>query len=183
MTWASGLDSNGRPIIKEDPAPTPEGKRVCPEGAGATNWPSASFNPQTGQFLVFATEACHIFTKNEEPFELGKSFYQGTERRSPGDASQKFLRALDIQTGQIAWEIANIGGGPLDSGLMTTAGGFVFYADGNGAIVAADARDGRILWHFETGQQFKGSPMVYTIDGKERLVIVAGQTVLSFGVR
>jgi PQQ-dependent dehydrogenase (methanol/ethanol family) len=183
MTWASGLDATGRPIIKEDPAPTIEGKRVCPEGAGATNWPSASFNPQTGQFLVFATEACHIFTKNEEPFELGKSFYQGTERRSPSDPPQKFLRALDMQTGQIAWEIPNIGGGPLDSGLMTTAGGFVFYADGNGAIVAADAKDGKILWHFETGQQFKGSPMVYTIDGKERLVFVAGQTVLAFGIR
>lgn len=184
MTWASGLDpKTGRPIIREDPAPTVEGKRVCPPGAGATNWPSASFNPLTGQFLVFATESCRIFTKNEEPFELGKSFYQGTERHSPGDTSRKFLRALDIQTGKIAWEIPDIGGGPLDSGLMTTAGGFVFFGDGNGAIVAADARDGKILWHFETSQEFKGSPMAYAVDGKERLVFVSGQTVLSFGIR
>lgn len=47
---------------------------------------------------------------------------------------------------------------------MTTAGGFVFFGDGYGAIVAADANDGEVLWHFETGQQFKGSPMAYTID-------------------
>jgi PQQ-dependent dehydrogenase (methanol/ethanol family) len=184
MTWSSGLDpKSGRPIIKEDPAPTKEGTRVCPEGAGATNWPSASFYPPTGQFLVFATEACHVFVKNEEPFALGKSFYQGTERRSPGDPTQKFLRAIDIQTGKIAWEIPNIGGGSLDSGLMTTAGGFVFYGDANGAIVAADANGGKILWHFETGQQFKGSPMTYSIDGHQRLVLIAGQTVLSFGLR
>jgi alcohol dehydrogenase (cytochrome c) len=184
MTWASGLDpKTGRPIIKEDPAPTYEGKRVCPPGAGATNWPSASFDPQTGQFLVFASETCQIFTKTDDPFEIGKSFYQGTERRSPTDTSEKFLRAMDIQTGKIAWEIPNIGGGPLASGLMSTAGGFIFYGDGSGAVVAADARDGKILWHFDTGQQFKGSPMAYTVDGKERLVFIAGQTVLSFGIR
>ena len=184
MTWSSGLElKTGRPIIKEDPTPTTEGTRVCPEGAGATNWPSASYYPPTGQFLVFATEACHIFVKNEEPFALGKSFYQGTERRSPGDPSQKFLRAIDIHTGKITWEIPNIGGGPLDSGLMATAGGFVFYADANGAIVAADATNGKILWHFETGQQFKGSPMTYTIDGHQRLVLIAGQTILSLGLR
>lgn len=183
LTWTTGLDATGRPIIKEDPAPTTEGKRVCPTGAGATNWPSASYDPQTGQYLVFATESCQVFTKNDEPFELGKSFYEGTERRSPGDTSQKFLRAIDIQTAKIAWEIPNIGGGSLASGLMTTAGGFVFYGDGGGAVVAADAKNGRILWHFDTGQQFKGSPIAYIIDGKERLVMIAGQTVLAFGIR
>jgi alcohol dehydrogenase (cytochrome c) len=67
--------------------------------------------------------------------------------------------------------------------LISTAGGIVFYADGSGAVVVADARDGKILWHFDTGQRFKGSPMAYTIDGKERLVLVAGQSVLSFGIR
>jgi PQQ-dependent dehydrogenase (methanol/ethanol family) len=184
MNWASGLDpKTGHPIIKEDPAPSYEGKRICPTGAGATNWPSASYNPQTGQYLVFATESCNIFAKNDEPFELGKSFYQGTERHSPGDVTEKFLRAIDIQTGKIAWEIPNIGGGSLASGLMSTAGGFVFYGDGSGAVVAADAKDGKLLWHFNTNQQFKGSPMAYTVDGKERLVLVAGQTVLSFGIR
>jgi PQQ-dependent dehydrogenase (methanol/ethanol family) len=184
ITWASGLDpKTGRPIIKEDPAPTTEGKRVCPEGAGATNWPSASFYPPTAQFFVFATEDCHVFVKNEEPFALGKSFYQGSERQSPGDPTKKFIRALDIQTGQIAWEIANIGGGPLDSGLMTTAGGFIFYGDANGAVIAADAKSGKILWHYETGQQFKGSPMSYSIDNKQRLILIAGQTILSFGLR
>lgn len=183
MTWASGLDpKSGRPILKEDPAPTYEGKRVCPTGAGATNWPSAAYHPETGQFLVFASEACAIFVKNDDPFEIGKSFYQGTQRRSAGDVAEKFLRAIDIQTGKIVWEIPNIGGGPIASGLMATAGGFVFYGDGFGAIVAADARNGKALWHFDTGQEFKGSPMAYTVDGHQRLVMIAGQTVLSFGV-
>ena len=65
---------------------------------------------------------------------------------------------------------------------MATAGGFVFYGDGHGTIVAADSTNGKILWNFSTGQEFKGSPMTYMIDGKQRLVMIAGQTVLSFGV-
>jgi len=183
MTWSSGLEpKTGRPIIKEDPAPTTEGTRVCPEGAGATNWPSASYYPPTGQFLVFATEACHIFVKNEEPFALGKSFYQGTERRSPGDPSQKFLRAIDIQNGKIAWEIPNIGGGPLDSGLMTTAGGFVFYADANGAIVAADATNGKILWHAGLGANISNGPETYMLDGQQYVVVGAGDSLFAFTV-
>src|ERR1700722_17446249 len=65
LNWASGLDKDGHPIITKDPAPTTEGNLICPPGAGATNWPSASFYPPTGQYLVFATEACQIYTKNE----------------------------------------------------------------------------------------------------------------------
>ena len=66
---------------------------------------------------------------------------------------------------------------------MSTAGGIVFYGDGSGAVVAADAKDGKILWHFETGLEFAASPMAYSVDGKERLVIAAGNTVYSFGIQ
>ena len=33
---------------------------------------------------------------------------------------------------------------------MATAGGLMFYGDGNGAFVAADAKNGAPLWHFNT---------------------------------
>jgi PQQ-dependent dehydrogenase (methanol/ethanol family) len=182
MSWASGVDKDGRPILKGDSTPTYEGTRVCPTPAGATNWPSGSFDPQTGHFLIFANESCAVYVKRDEEFELGKSFYGGTTRRSVGDTSEKFLRAIDVQTGKIAWEIPKIGGSGIASGLMSTAGGLVIYGDGFGAIVAADAKNGSLLWHFNTGQSFKGSPMVYSIDGKERIVMIAGQTVISFGL-
>jgi alcohol dehydrogenase (cytochrome c) len=96
---------------------------------------------------------------------------------------EKFLRAIDIQTGKITWEIPKVGGSGIASGLMSTAGGIVFYGDGSGAVVAADANNGHLLWHFNTSQMFKGSPMTYTVDGHQRLAITAGQTVLSFGLQ
>ncbi|HTF65503.1 MAG TPA: hypothetical protein VK638_22745 [Edaphobacter sp.] len=42
--------------------------------------------------------------------------------------------------------------------------------------------DGKLLWHFNTGQSFKRSPMVYMVDGHQRFAFTAGQTVISFGV-
>lgn len=182
MNWASGLDKNGRPILMPNIEPTAEGVKVCPNTSGATNWPAAAFDPQTGQFLVFASEMCAIFIKREQEFVLGKGYTGGTTRRPPGETGQKFLRAIDVQTGKIAWEIAGIGGSIEASGLMATAGGFVFYGDGFGALHAADVRGGKQLWSFNTNESIRGGPMAYVVDGKERLAIVAGQTVLVFGV-
>ena len=52
-----------------------------------------------------------------------------------------FLRAIDIQTGKIAWEIPQIGARASWGGLMATAGGLVFFGDDSGAFVAADAQN------------------------------------------
>ena len=44
-------------------------------------------------------------------------------------------------------------------------------------------KDGKILWHFNTGQRVESSPMAYTVDGHERLVLITGQTVVSYGIQ
>jgi glucose dehydrogenase len=66
---------------------------------------------------------------------------------------------------------------------MATAGGLVFYGDGNGAFIAAAARDGKLLWHFNTGQTWRSSPMTYTVDGNQYVGVAAGSMILAFGLR
>jgi PQQ-dependent dehydrogenase (methanol/ethanol family) len=183
ITWASGIGEDGRPKLLPGNEPTVDGQRVCPAVAGAANWPSSAFHPATGLFYMFAEESCNIYSKNDQWWEAGKSFYGGGTRRSPGDAAGgKFLKALDIQTGKTVWEIPDIGGGILGSGLMATAGGLVFYGDGSGAFVAADAKSGKLLWHFNTGQSWKASPMTYTVEGRQFIAIAAGSTIVAFGL-
>ena len=80
-------------------------------------------------------------------------------------------------------EIPDVGGGIPGSGLMATAGGLVFFGDGSGAFVAADAKTGKRLWHFNTGQQWKAGPMTYTVDGTQYIGVAAGSTILAFTVR
>jgi PQQ-dependent dehydrogenase (methanol/ethanol family) len=183
ITWASGIGKDGRPQLVNDQEPTIQGTRVCPSVEGATNWPSTAFSSDTGFFYLMAYESCSIFTKNSQWWEQGKSFYGGSTRRSPGDISKKYLRALDLQTGKIAWEIPDVGGGILASGLLSTAGGLVFYGDSSGgAFVAADAKTGRLLWHFYTGQSWKSGPMTYAIDGKQYVAVAAGSTIMAFAL-
>jgi alcohol dehydrogenase (cytochrome c) len=183
LTWASGIGADGRPRLLASYENSVEGTRTCPAVAGAANWPSTAFNPATGLFYVMASEGCAVYRKNSNWFELGKSFYGGTTRTAPIEGGGKFLRALDLQTGKMVWETARVGGGAIASGVMSTAGGLVFYGDNtDGALIAINAATGQRLWQLETHQTWKASPMTYAIDGKQYVGVVAGSTVRVFGL-
>jgi alcohol dehydrogenase (cytochrome c) len=183
LTWASGIGPDGRPKLLPGNDPNAEGQRVCPAVAGAANWTSTAFSPVTQLFYLFADESCSVYTKNDKWWEAGKSFYGGTTRRAPGgSATSKSLKAIDVQTGKTAWEIPAVGAGILGSGLIATAGGLLFYGDSSGAFVAADAKNGAPLWHFNANQLWKAGPMTYTVDGQQYIGVAAGSTILAFGL-
>jgi len=60
-----------------------------------------------------------------------------------GDPPHRYLRALDIQTGKIAWEIDQKIPGANYGGVLSTAGGVVFYTESTGAFAAVDAKPAR----------------------------------------
>ena len=95
---------------------------------------------------------------------------------------KKYLRALDLQTGKIAWEYAQTGPGDSWAGLLATASGIVFFGDDNGAFTAVSAVDGKPLWHFQLNERWKASPMTYPIDGKQYVGIAGSSTVTVFGL-
>jgi len=183
LTWASGIDAKGRPRLLPGYENSVEGTQTCPSVSGAANWPSSAFNPSTGLFYVMASEACSVYRKNSDWFEFGKSFYGGTTKNATIEGGGKSVRALDLQTGKLVWEVSNVGGGITGSGLMSTEGGLVFYGDNTGgAFVAVDAKTGARLWNFDTQQVWKSSPMTFAIDGKQYISTVAGPTVRVFGL-
>ena len=183
LTWASGIGADGRPQLLPGYENDADGTRTCPAVSGAANWPSSAFNPETGLFYVIASEACAVYRKNADWFELGKSFYGGTTQPVAIDGGGTFLRALDLQSGKLMWEVPKIGGGVTGSGLMSTAGGLVVYGDNiGGALIALDAVTGQRLWRFETQQTWKSSPMTYAIDGIQYIGVVSESTVRVFGL-
>ena len=68
------------------------------------------------------------------------------------------------------------------SGVLSTAGGLVFYGETGGGFAAVDAKAGRTLWHFETNQAWKASPMTYMISGRQYIAIAAGGNIFSFAL-
>jgi len=183
LTWASGIGADGRPKLLPGYENSADGTQTCPAVSGAANWPSSSFNPATGLIYVMASEACAVYRKNTEWFELGKSFYGGTTKPATIDGGGKFLRAIDLESGKLMWEVPKVAGSVTGSGLMSTAGGLVVYGDNTGgALIAVDAKTGQRLWQFETRQTWKSSPMTYAIDGTQYIGVVSGSTVRAFGL-
>ena len=181
ITWASGLTKEGRPIVVPNMEPTREGRRVCPSLEGASNWYSASFSPRTGLFYVQTNDKCGLFTRVDQTWESGKSFMGGTFAAAP-EPAQRVLRAIDIQTGKVAWELPQFGNVDSWGGVLATASDLVFFADDSGTFAAADAKSGKRIWSFQTSQVWKASPMTYVFDNRQMLAIASGPNILAFGL-
>ena len=67
-------------------------------------------------------------------------------------------------------------------GVLSTAGGVVIFAEDSGALMAADASNGKGLWSFQTNQLWKASPMTYMFDNKQYVAIAAGPNIIAFGL-
>jgi alcohol dehydrogenase (cytochrome c) len=181
ITWASGLTKDGRPIVVPNMEPTREGRRVCPSLEGASNWYSASFSPRTGFFYVQTNDKCGVFTRVDQTWEAGKGFMGGTFAAAP-EPARRVLRAIDIHTGKVAWELPQSGNVDSWGGVLATASDLVFFGDDSGAFAAADAKSGKRLWSFQTSQVWKASPMTYVFDNRQMLAIASGPNILAFGL-
>ena len=182
LTWASGIGPDGRPQVSSGSAPTPAGTKVCPAVEGATNWMSTAYNPETGLFYVMALEKCLMYGKSPERWEEGKSFYGGGTREVPGEPGRKYLRAIEVQTGKVAWQYPQIGPGNSWGGVLSTAGGLVFFGEDSGSFAAAEAKSGKLLWYFHTNEVWKASPMTYLAGGRQYVAVAAGSNILAFGL-
>jgi alcohol dehydrogenase (cytochrome c) len=181
LNWAKGIDPQGRPI-RTGVQPSPQGTQICPGFAGATNWYSPSYNPQTHLFYFLALEACGTFLLKPEQFSEGRPYYSTGVRRAPGTKSEKILLAYNLDTQAFEWRDAQAGDGHASGGTMTTAGGLLFYGDESESFEALDARSGKSLWHFTTGQRMHASPMSYAVVGKQYVAIASGNDIFSFAL-
>jgi alcohol dehydrogenase (cytochrome c) len=182
LTWASGIDANGRPVLIPGQEPTAAGNSVCPSLLGGTNWFSTSFNPATKLYYVQTLERCSSFTKTAMDWKAGTGYFGGSFGDAPGDVPQKILRAINIETGAIAWELRQTGTGNSWGGTLSTASGLVFFGEDSGSLMAADAVSGKTLWEFPAHQIWKASPMTYSFDGKEFVAVASGSNLIAFGL-
>jgi len=181
LNWATGINSSGRPILSGR-IPTAQGTYICPGINGATNWFSPSYNPDTGLFFVMALESCNLFFSQLQPFKPGETFYATGTKLPPNEHGQKMLLAYSLATGKETWRYPQVGNGDSWGGTVTTAGGLLFFGDDAGSLEGVEARTGRALWHFNTGQTMHASPMTYMVDGVQYVAIAAGSEVFSFSL-
>jgi len=175
QTWASGVDSRGRPIAKPEANPSPDGALVEPGSDGASNWMAPSFDPQTNLFYVVARRIFSIF------YRVGDGKAEGWGGRDRNLWENTTLRALDYKTGKVVWN-HELGEGEGITGILTTAGHLLFNGDTAGNLLALDPATGKILWHLNVGGEIVASPMTYQLDGRQYLIVPVQDVIYAFAL-
>ncbi|MEO7141940.1 MAG: acido-empty-quinoprotein group A [Bryobacteraceae bacterium] len=177
--WSKGVDAKGQPIPNEAKEPKVAGALLNTPPSGGTNWFPPSFDPVTGLFYVNATRGYSLayLTETDEKPEG----YGGSGR---GLWSEHVLEAIDYQTGKLRWSHVYHGNAGFGSGggILTTAGKLLFSGDPSGNLVAFNPETGNILWHFGLAAPLSNGPMTYELDGRQYVVVGAGDTLYGFAL-
>ena len=186
MNWALGIDDAGRPI----PNPqarydrTGEAFVVTPGPAGAHNWHSMSYSPNTGlvyipmQETVFPMLNDSQFEARSQAWNLGLNtgaFEPPTDKQEVAaivSTMQGFLLAWDPVAQKEAWRYKHQG--VSNGGALATAGGLVFQGSAKGIFNAFDAGSGDLKWSFPVDTGIIAAPVSYQVDGEQYVAIVVG---------
>ena len=180
-TWAKEIDSNGRPILLPGHLPDEDGTKTCPDIGGGTNFMSPSFDPATKLFFVTARETCATYYGYEQRFKTGDQYTGGGMIRPRDQQNFGALRAIDPTTATVKWEFRYTS--TSASGVLTTASGLVFAADGDGNLMAFESRTGKNLWHYQVGYPMRStSGTTYMVDGRQYLLVPAGSALTAFAL-
>ena len=184
VNWATGYDSNGRPIEVPEARSMDEPFDIIPGPFGGHNWHSMSFNHQTG-LAYFPTQHIPITMVEDPSWESIESNEPGQPMSGVGwntafkfnvaaPSSKPFgrLTAWDPVTQQEAWRYEHVS--PWNGGTLTTAGNLVFQGTADARFMAFNARTGDLLWESPMGTGVIAAPITYEVDGTQYVSIAAG---------
>jgi alcohol dehydrogenase (cytochrome c) len=204
VNWTAGLDAKtGRPI-DYDPGKTVQdyagkavryGKKaidVRPAHYGMPTLMPNSYDPARGitYFNAMIGEANYFNAKPADPAKqlIGGGFreiYCGVHTTENAvepvvrsvlnpncKVSHGLLGGIDVRSGNTVKKLESYY--PAYSGVLGTDGGLLFMGDIMGKIAAYDKDTMTELWSFQTGTAFAGSPMTYSVNGKQYVALILG---------
>jgi alcohol dehydrogenase (cytochrome c) len=181
ITWATGLDENGRPIYADEfrpGAPTESGDAgsqvfTAPAFLGGKNWMPMSYGQNTGLFYVPSNEWGMDIWNESTTYKKGAAYLgAGFTIKPLNEEYIGVLRAMDPKTGEEIWRYQNEA--PLWGGVLSTQGNLVFTGNPEGYLMAFDSRNGEKLWQFNTGSGVIGSPITWEMDGEQYVSVMSG---------
>ncbi|WP_271407504.1 methanol/ethanol family PQQ-dependent dehydrogenase [Pseudomonas sp. Q1-7] len=181
LTWAKGLDKNGRPIYddaKRPGAPAANGKHgsavfVAPSFLGGKNWMPMAYSQDTGLFYVPSNEWGMDMWNENVAYKKGAAYLgAGFTIKPLNEDYIGVLRAIDPKSGKEVWRYKNYA--PLWGGVLATKGNLVFTGNPEGYLMAFDARSGKKLYEFNTGSGVIGSPITWEMDGEQYVSVLSG---------
>lgn len=188
VTWATGLDKNGRPIEAPGARYGINPVLISPGNGGAHNWEAMAYSPLTELVYIPGTEGGARYARDPKfVFRRGTQNAGMSTMQRPRDLDGKvippdppnvpvvepegadkqpqarggFLVAWDPKTNQERWRVPAVGGFLRGGGTLATAGNLVFHDS-----KAYNAATGELLWELDLiGDNV--APITYMLDGKQ----------------
>jgi alcohol dehydrogenase (cytochrome c) len=172
VNWATGFTAEGRPIVDQTKVPTYENKamNVCPASEGGKWWNPMSYSPVSKIVVIPSREICVDILAGKAERVEGK--YNLGIAEADWIKGYGQLVGFDVTTGEKVWTVK--APSPFTSGVMTTGGGLAFAGTPEGEFKAFDIRTGEELWSYQTGSGMVGSPVSFSIGGKQYIAVPSG---------
>jgi alcohol dehydrogenase (cytochrome c) len=157
-------------------------------GGAGSEWSPVPFDPQTGLAYISGLNVVQKITIPKKPLPYSSGIDVGGTFSTSGPWTKKYplagtgtFTAIDVNTGTIRWQKKEPTG--MVGGATTTAGGLIFVGvSGKGVFQALDAKTGAVLWQHSLGGRIDDAASVYSIGGKEYVLIASGGTSIGGGV-
>ena len=164
-----------------DAAPSVEGVHRCPGLLGGMEWNGPAYSPATRTLYASAVDWCGTFTKfDKDPaFASESHYYGGAVASDPRSQARGWITAIDAPSGAVRWKLA--WKTPLVAGIVATRGGVLFTGDLDNDFLALDARNGKVLYRFNTGGSIGGGVVSYELDKKQYVAVTSGVVSGFFG--
>jgi alcohol dehydrogenase (cytochrome c) len=183
ITWAKGIDENGRPIYNldnypGDPKDSKDGKKgkeifAVPSFLGGKNHMPIAYSQDTKLFYVPSNEWGMDLHNEPVTYKKGAAYLgAGFTIKPVFEDHIGALKAIDPATGKIVWQ--NNNKAPLWGGVLATGGGLVVYGTPEGFLKIVDDATGKELWQFNTGSGIVGAPITWEQDGEQMIAVVSG---------
>lgn len=183
ITWAKGIDENGRPIYNldnypGDPKDSKDGKKgkeifAVPSFLGGKNHMPIAYSRDTKLFYVPSNEWGMDLHNEPVTYKKGAAYLgAGFTIKPVFEDHIGALKAIDPATGKIIWQ--NNNKAPLWGGVLATGGGLVVYGTPEGFLKIVDDATGKELWQFNTGSGIVGAPITWEQDGEQMIAVVSG---------
>ncbi|HIG43323.1 MAG: PQQ-dependent dehydrogenase, methanol/ethanol family [bacterium] len=185
VSWASKIDlKTGRPVEVPGARYEKEAVIVTPGPLGGHNWPSMSFNPETGLAYI---PTIHQYWKYDDD-AVDKESWQppNWQDAAPIHGSAVDFEQMDYEPGAArgsiqAWD-------PItqkrvwqrelpvswNPGTLSTSGDLLFQGRADGEFVAYHALTGKTLWQSTVGLGIAAPPITYSIKGRQYVALLVG---------
>ena len=179
VTWAEGIDEQGRPIESKAARELNDPTFVRPAPNGAHNWHPMAFNPTTNlvYFPVYDGAFLHIVdsteANNPRDWNTGRGIrYRGEKLAEWASLPMSGkLVAWDPVAQKEVWKVEHnlpVSGGVLSSGELLFQG----RADGKFRSYRAD--NGKVVWEYDAKTGVAAPPITYKVNDTQYIAVMAG---------